>query len=88
MHYRTVLLVTSIVVGSSVKAQAQDNWSGFYAGISLNAPRSSVDIGSSTTHRYKSTTKELIAGIYGGDDFTRSGGLVWGPELGLLALRR
>ncbi len=81
-----VLLATSIAVGFSVKAQAQDNWSGFYGGISLNAPRSSVDIGSNTTHRYKSSTNEVIAGIYGGYNFTRPGGLVWGPELGLMAL--
>lgn len=86
MHYRIVLLATVISVGFSVKAQAQDHWSGFYGGISLNAPRTSVDIGSNTTHRHKSTTNEAIAGVYAGYNFTRAGGLVWGPELGLVML--
>ena len=86
MHYRTALLATSIIVGFAVKAQAQENWSGFYGGISLNASRSTVDIGVNTTHRYKSDSDTVLAGIYGGYNFTRPSGLVWGPELGLMAL--
>ena len=86
MHYRTVLLATSILAGFAAKAQAQDNWSGFYGGISLNTSRSTVDIGTNATHRYKSNSNSVLGGIYGGYNFTRPGGLVWGPELGLAAL--
>jgi len=86
MTYRTVLLITAIATGVAVKAQAQDGWEGFYGGISITKPQTKANVGANTTHRYKSKSKEVLLGIYGGYNFVNSSGFVWGPEIGLTGL--
>ncbi|MGC1496413.1 MAG: porin family protein [Sulfitobacter sp.] len=65
-------------------AQAQENWAGYYGGISIDAVKATSDVGGNAVHQYKDKTANL--GIYGGYNFVRSNGFVWGPEISLTSI--
>lgn len=70
--------------GACTAALAQDDWRGFYGGLTLDAVRATSDVGSNAVHRYKEDSAQL--GFYAGYSFVRPGGLVWGPEVSLTSV--
>lgn len=73
-----------VLMVSATMAQAQDDWAGYYGGISIDAVKSTSQVGASTLHSYKDKTANL--GVYGGYNFVRDNGFVWGPEVSLTSI--
>lgn len=78
--YDFVPVATALSLSAGM-ALAQDNWAGFYGGISIDAVRGTSEVGSSRVHAY--TEKAAGVGIYGGYNIVRNNGFVWGPEVAL-----
>ncbi len=73
-----------VLVLCGTAAQAQENWAGYYGGLSIDAVKSTSDVGSNAVHQYEDKTANL--GIYGGYNFVRGNGFVWGPEISLTTI--
>ncbi|MFK7876715.1 MAG: outer membrane protein [Paracoccaceae bacterium] len=80
MIYRTISLGCVISLGILThSAQAQDRWAGAYAGVALSMQSAQTKLEGSAVHDFSEDSASL--GAFGGYNFVRSNGFVWGPEL-------
>lgn len=84
MNHRAILLSIASFAAATTPAFAETDWEGFYAGLSLDASKSSASAGGAAGHNYKS--KEAAIGLYVGKNYATRSGIVWGPEFSLKGL--
>ena len=85
MKHRATLLLAAITIALASEGQAQDNWEGWYAGLSLNGSDTNASISGSNTHKFDIRSESL--GAFAGYNINRGNGFVWGPELSLNAFK-
>lgn len=85
MIYRAICLTAAICFGLGVKySHAQERWQGAYVGGALTFNGAETSVQGSSVHRYKDDSVTL--GVFGGYNFARPTGFVWGPDVTLSGL--
>jgi hypothetical protein len=79
-----VLSTTFVIVLGGTMVHADEDWAGFYGGLSIDAVRATSDVGSNAVHTYKEDAANI--GLYAGYTFVRENGFTWGPELAISGL--
>lgn len=85
MIYRLISLGCLIPLGLFASgAFAQERWAGAYAGLSISAQESQTALEGNSTHTFKENAATI--GAFGGVNFVRPNGFVWGPDVLLSGL--
>ncbi|WP_300062148.1 outer membrane protein [uncultured Roseobacter sp.] len=84
MNYRELFLFGGIMVALAVPADAQDRWTGYYFGLSIDSVETDSQVDGSSVHDLSDEGTNL--GIYAGYGIRRGRNFVWTPEVTLSRL--
>lgn len=79
MYFRELILSVAIILGFVAPSNAQERWSGFYGGLSINGYQANSEVDGSSAKKHEADGAGL--GLHVGYNFSRGNGFVWGPEL-------
>lgn len=79
MYFRELILSVAIISGFAAPSNAQERWSGFYGGLSVNGYQTNSDVSESPVNNHEAEGAGL--GFHVGYNFAGANGFVWGPEL-------
>ncbi|MEM9637026.1 MAG: porin family protein [Pseudomonadota bacterium] len=84
MNYRELILSAGIIVALCLPADAQERWTGYYFGVSIDRADTSVEVPGNSTHSL--SDKGTNFGLYAGYGIRGRNNFVWTPEIMLSSL--
>lgn len=84
MNYRELFLSAGILVALALPSEAQERWTGYYFGLSIDSTDTSSKIEGSGVHDLSDEGTNL--GLYAGYGIRRGRNFVWTPEVSLSRL--